>query len=122
MIKLIKKTEINNLLKAVNLNWTTYIPQRFYDCDVFFETLPNDEARLNDAMNKIVINESHELRLWIFDELKQFAELGGFKIIGIYNQNYERIAENIPINGELGLLFFIMKKNFYPIQNLKPFF
>ncbi len=64
---------------------------------------------INENWNKTVITESHELRLWIFDEFRQFAELGGFKIVGIYNQNYESIAENIPINGELGALFFILK-------------
>ena len=66
--------------------------------------------RINDNGNKIVVEEAHELRLWLFDEFKCFANLGGFEIVGIYNQNYEKIAENTPITGELGALFFILKK------------
>ena len=66
--------------------------------------------RINDNGNKIVVEEAHELRLWLFDEFKHFASLGGFEIVGIYNQNYEKIAENTLITGELGALFFILKK------------
>ncbi|MFX0003552.1 MAG: class I SAM-dependent methyltransferase [Candidatus Hodarchaeota archaeon] len=65
---------------------------------------------INDNGHKTEVEEAHELRLWIFDEFKQFANSGGFEIVGIYNQNYERIAENIPVTGELGALFFILKK------------
>ncbi|MFW9829096.1 MAG: class I SAM-dependent methyltransferase [Candidatus Thorarchaeota archaeon] len=65
---------------------------------------------INDNGFKTEVEEAHELRLWIFDEFKQFATFGGFEIQGIYNQKYERISENIPITGELGALFFILKK------------
>ncbi|MFX1317185.1 MAG: class I SAM-dependent methyltransferase [Promethearchaeota archaeon] len=66
--------------------------------------------RINDNGDKIVVEEAHELRLWLFNEFKEFASMGGFEIVGIYNQNYEKIADNIPITGELGALFFILKK------------
>ncbi len=65
---------------------------------------------INDNGYKTEVEEAHELRLWIFDEFKQFSKSSGFEIVGIYNQNYEKIAENIPITGELGALFFILKK------------
>jgi len=65
---------------------------------------------INDNGNKTEIEEVHELRLWIFDEFKQFSKSCGFEIVGIFNQNYEKIPENIPITGELGALFFILKK------------
>ena len=65
---------------------------------------------INDNGYNTQIEEAHELRLWIFDEFKQFSKSGGFEIVGIYNQNYEKISENIPITGELGALFFILKK------------
>ncbi|MFX0038771.1 MAG: class I SAM-dependent methyltransferase [Promethearchaeota archaeon] len=65
---------------------------------------------VNDNGYKTEVEEAHELRLWIFEEFRQFAKSGGFEIVGIYNQSYERIAENIPITGELGALFFILKK------------
>ncbi|MFX1409775.1 MAG: class I SAM-dependent methyltransferase [Promethearchaeota archaeon] len=65
---------------------------------------------INENGNKTVVEEAHELRLWLFDEFKDFASLSGFEIVGIYNQNYKKIAENIPITGELGALFFILRK------------
>jgi SAM-dependent methyltransferase len=64
---------------------------------------------VNDNNKHIIVEEAHELRLWLFDEFKKFANNGGFKIVGIYNQKYEQISENTPINGELGGLFFILK-------------
>ncbi|MFX0154729.1 MAG: class I SAM-dependent methyltransferase [Candidatus Hodarchaeota archaeon] len=65
---------------------------------------------INDNGERIEVDEAHELRLWIFDEFKNFSKAGGFEIVGIYNQSYEKIAENLPITGELGALFFILKK------------
>ncbi|MFX1389074.1 MAG: class I SAM-dependent DNA methyltransferase [Promethearchaeota archaeon] len=67
---------------------------------------------VNDNGVKIEVNESHELRLWIFDEFKDFVKFGNFEIMGIYNQNYEKVIENTPITGELGALFFVLKKLF----------
>jgi hypothetical protein len=65
---------------------------------------------INDNGVKTEIEEAHELRLWIFDEFKDFAKSGGFEIKGIYNQSYEKVSESIPITGELGALFFILRK------------
>jgi len=65
---------------------------------------------IKDNGNELLIEEAHELRLWIFDEFKHFANSSGFEIVGIYNQNYEGICESTPITGELGALFFILKK------------
>ncbi|MCJ7649945.1 MAG: hypothetical protein MUP85_15140, partial [Candidatus Lokiarchaeota archaeon] len=58
-----------------------------------------------------VIEESHDLRLWIYDEFKEFTRSAGFEIVGIFNQNYEEVSTLKPITGELGVLFFILKKN-----------
>ena len=63
-----------------------------------------------DYGREIIIEESHELRLWIFEEFKMFAENNGFELIGIYNQNYEKIELDCKINGELGALYFVLKK------------
>ena len=57
-----------------------------------------------------VVEESHDLRLWIYDEFKEFARSAGFEILGIFNQNYEEVSTLKPITGELGALFFILKK------------
>jgi SAM-dependent methyltransferase len=67
--------------------------------------------KVNDNGRQIEVEEAHELRLWLFDEFKKFANQGGFNLVGIYNQKYELISENVPINGELGGLFFILKNN-----------
>ena len=66
--------------------------------------------RVFDKGEIIDIEESHDLRLWIFDEFKVFAKLSGFEIVGIFNQNYEEISKHDTITGELGALFVILKK------------
>jgi SAM-dependent methyltransferase len=65
---------------------------------------------VNDNGNQIVVEEEHELRLWIFEEFREFARCGGFEIVGIFNQNYELITEQEHITGELGVLYFVLKK------------
>jgi len=65
---------------------------------------------VNDNGNQIVVEEEHELRLWIFEEFREFARSGGFEIVGIFNQNYELISEQEHIIGELGVLYFVLKK------------
>jgi SAM-dependent methyltransferase len=65
---------------------------------------------VNDNGSKIEVNEAHELRLWLFEEFEDFAKFGNFEIMGIYNQNYQKINENTPLTGELGALFFVLKK------------
>ena len=64
---------------------------------------------VNDNGGQVIVEEAHELRLWLFDEFKTFVNVGGFKLVGIYNQKYELISDNVPINGELGSLFFVLK-------------
>jgi len=64
---------------------------------------------VNENGRNFIVEEAHELRLWLYDEFKKFAESGGFEIVGIYNQKYELIPESTPISGELGALFFILK-------------
>lgn len=65
---------------------------------------------VNDNGTEIVVEEEHELRLWIFEEFREFARSGGFEIVGIFNQNYQLISEQEQITGELGVLYFILKK------------
>lgn len=70
----------------------------------------DSKMKVNDNGVNFVIQESHDLRLWIYDELKEFARSTGFEIVGIFNQNYEEIPTHKPITGELGVLFFVLKK------------
>jgi SAM-dependent methyltransferase len=64
---------------------------------------------INDNGRYMEITEAHELRLWFYDEFKKFASDQGFEIVAIYNQNYEKIPLDIPITGELGVLFYVLK-------------
>ena len=57
-----------------------------------------------------LIEEPHELRLWLFEDFKTISEANGFKIVNIFNQKYEKIDDSCKIIGELGALFFILKK------------
>jgi SAM-dependent methyltransferase len=68
------------------------------------------KMRVDDRGKIIEVEESHDLRLWIYDEFKEFARSTGFEIVGIYNQNHEEIPMNSIITGELGALFVILKK------------
>jgi len=58
---------------------------------------------------KFVVQEAHELRLWIYDEFKKLAQAGGFELMAVYNQSYDFIPPNTSITGELGALFFVLK-------------
>ena len=60
---------------------------------------------------KIIIEESHNLHLWIFEEFKRIIQQEGFEIMGIYNQKYELIPDSIPIIGELGAVFVVLKNS-----------
>ena len=89
----------------INLSWVV----RNYDVN---KRLRNIDFRMvvNDNGNQIVVEEEHELRLWIYKEFKEFARLGGFEIVEIFNQDYEIILEQDSITGELGVLYFVLKK------------
>jgi SAM-dependent methyltransferase len=58
---------------------------------------------------KLVVQEAHELRLWIYDEFKKLAQAGGFELMAVYNQSYDFIPPDTSITGELGALFFVLK-------------
>lgn len=84
-----------------NISWYD-VPNRIRHVD--FRMKGRDHGR------DFIIEEPHELRLWLFEEFKRFSEENGFKIIGIFNQKYEEIDDSCKINGELGALFFVLKK------------
>ena len=46
----------------------------------------------------------------IRDRFRELAQSGGFEIVGIFNQNYELVSEQEKISGELGVLYFVLKK------------
>ena len=83
------------------INWYD-IEKRIRHVDFKLRAFDNGEI--------IDIEESHDLRLWIFDEFREFARLSGFEIVGIFDQNYEEILMQNTITGEFGALFVILKK------------
>lgn len=70
-----------------------------------FRMLINDNGMINE------IREVHQLRLWLYDEFKQFVTSQGFEIVAIYNQSYESIPIDKLITGEFGVLFYVLKNN-----------
>ncbi|MFX1241963.1 MAG: class I SAM-dependent methyltransferase [Promethearchaeota archaeon] len=95
---------VNDENVELELTWAV----NWYDINnrvrhVDFKMIVNENGR------KLIVEEAHELRLWLFSEFKDFVKYGGFEIVGIYNQSYELIPESTPISGELGALFFVLK-------------
>ncbi len=85
----------------------TWAPTRYdYDrrlrhVEFVMEGLENDHP--------IDVEESHDLRLWFYDEFVQMARSGGFELKGIYTQDYKEIPQTKKITGELGVLYFVLK-------------
>ena len=59
---------------------------------------------------KFMFIEPHILRLWSFEDFNRLSRDGGFVLKAIYNQSYECVPLDSPISGELGNLYFILKK------------
>jgi hypothetical protein len=59
---------------------------------------------------KFMFIEPHVLRLWYFEDFKRLSRAGGFALKAIYNQSYERVPLDSHITGELGNLYYILKK------------
>ncbi|MFW9949070.1 MAG: class I SAM-dependent methyltransferase, partial [Candidatus Thorarchaeota archaeon] len=86
----------------IDLKWAI----KGYDIDKRLRIV-DFKMSVNDNGKQIVIEEEHELRLWIFEEFREFIRLGGFEIVGIFNQNYDFISDQEQITGELGVLYFV---------------
>ena len=89
----------------INLSWVV----RSYDVNKRLRYI-DFKMIVNDNGNQIVVEEEHELRLWIYEEFKEFVRLGGFEIVGVFNQDYDLISEQESVTGELGVLYFVLKK------------
>ncbi len=62
-----------------------------------------------DHERDIEVEEAHDLRLWLYEEFVQFAQLAGFQPVGIYTQEFKEVAMTRKITGELGVLYFVLK-------------
>lgn len=67
---------------------------------------------IDDHGEKQVLIDRHDLRLWIFEELKEQIERSGTLVLdAVYNESrkHERIPLDSHINGEMGNLYYILK-------------
>ncbi|MDI6810533.1 MAG: hypothetical protein QMD80_02455 [archaeon] len=70
------------------------------------------KMRIEDekTSTRFMFIEPHIMRLWFFDDFKRLSREGGFVLKAIYNQNFELVPLESHICGELGNLYFILKK------------
>ncbi|UCH06060.1 MAG: 4Fe-4S dicluster domain-containing protein, partial [Deltaproteobacteria bacterium] len=56
-MKTIHKARIKDLLREVNKEWTTYVPQRNVGGDIWYEALPKNEKELDGALKSIALED-----------------------------------------------------------------
>ncbi len=96
----------------LHLTWapTRYdIKKRLRHIEFFMKGYENEQ--------EIEVEESHDLRLWFYDEFVQLARSSGLLLQGIYSQTYHEIPRTQKITGELGVLYFILKSQKPPLRN-----
>ncbi|ACB84635.1 class I SAM-dependent methyltransferase [Natranaerobius thermophilus] len=64
-----------------------------------------------DKDKKFKIEDEHVMRLWLFEDLKNlFQKSGLFKLISIYDKEFKEVNMTKEINGEMGNLYFVLKR------------
>jgi SAM-dependent methyltransferase len=63
-----------------------------------------------DNGSRLVFEERHRLRLWLYEDFKAFCREGGFRIDGIYDQKFRPVPLDASITGELGALYMALVK------------
>jgi SAM-dependent methyltransferase len=63
-----------------------------------------------DRGERLSFEERHSLRLWLFEDLTGFCRESGFRIEGIYTQQFTPVPSDVPITGELGALYLALVK------------
>ncbi len=66
---------------------------------------------VDDHGKKIQVEETHDLRLWTHEDLVDLAEKGGFKLMGVYLQDFTRWPEKKHVVGDPGGLYYVFKKS-----------
>jgi SAM-dependent methyltransferase len=70
------------------------------------------EMEIDDRGEKRVLVDRHELRLWVYEELRsQIERCGTLVLEAIYTESreHERVPLESHINGEMGNLYYILK-------------
>ena len=67
---------------------------------------------IDDHGEKRVLVERHELRLWVYEELRQQIERSGtLELVAIYDEGreHDRVPLDSHINGEMGNLYYVLR-------------
>lgn len=56
-IKIIEKSDINELLKETIKDWSVYIPQKNFGDDIWFEVLPKEDKKLTEALKRVSLED-----------------------------------------------------------------
>ncbi len=66
---------------------------------------------ISDRGRRFVIEDSHEMRLWTFADLKALIDkVPGFELVAVKNLTCESIPLNAEITGEMGNLYYILRR------------
>lgn len=66
--------------------------------------------KVNDNGKHFEIKENHTLRLWFYEDLKEFIKKShNLRIESVYNEKFEEIDRKGEITGEMGNLYFVLK-------------
>lgn len=56
--KILRKEDLNDLLKEASRDWDVYVPQKNIDNDIWFEALPKEGAEFDRAAKNIVLDDT----------------------------------------------------------------
>lgn len=59
---------------------------------------------------EIIFIEPHMLRLWYAEDFRRLSAAGGFTLQAIYTQTFEPLPLDTPITGDLGNLYYVLKR------------
>src|SRR5271157_382676 len=72
------------------------------------------EMKINDHGSCTNFSEMHSLRLWTHEDLVALGIEGGFEVMGVYFENFNSVPDNQCITGDLGGLYYVLKKKKNP--------
>jgi cyclopropane fatty-acyl-phospholipid synthase-like methyltransferase len=89
----------------MTLTWET----KDYDLDNMIRHI-HFAMHVVDGDTVFDVDEIHNLRLWTEEDFIRMSSASGFKLVGIYDQQFQEVSMDQPITGELGALFHVLKK------------
>jgi SAM-dependent methyltransferase len=65
--------------------------------------------KIKDGDKKIEFEELHDLRLWLYEEFVGLAKKGGFELVDIYDEHFNRVEKREGICGEDSFLYMVLQ-------------